>query len=281
MEALAPRLRALAGLGLLLLIGASGATNAQDKAAILVLGDSISAAYGMPIERGWVTLLDTRLQQEGQPYRTINASISGETSAGGLRRLPELLRSHQPHTVIIELGGNDGLRGYPVGQLQSNLRQMISLSEETGAAVLVLPMEIPPNFGKYYTDAFRASFQDAVEGPVSYDFVSLLEDARRDVDDGVRAASRDRYLAAFQGLDPDAFDISCVILGAQRHCKVLGIFTRLRDRDGKDDYLHHVPRLWRLLERAAAHPSLAPLKHWLDTYIPAEMRIVPPAPGGA
>jgi aminoglycoside/choline kinase family phosphotransferase len=124
-------------------------------------------------------------------------------------------------------------------------------------------------------------FQDAVEGPVSYDFVSLLEDARRDVDDGVRAASRDRYLAAFQGLDPDAFDISCVILGAQRHCKVLGIFTRLRDRDGKDDYLHHVPRLWRLLERAAAHPSLAPLKHWLDTYIPAEMRIVPPAPGGA
>lgn len=164
LRALAPRLRALAGLGLLLLIGASGATNAQDKASILVLGDSISAAYGMPIERGWVTLLDTRLKQEGQPYRTVNASISGETSAGGLRRLPELLRSHQPHTVIIELGGNDGLRGYPVGQLQSNLRQMISLSEETGAAVLVLPMEIPPNFGKYYTDAFRASFREAVEG---------------------------------------------------------------------------------------------------------------------
>lgn len=164
LRALAPRLRALAGLGLLLLIGASGATNAQDKAPILVLGDSISAAYGMPIERGWVTLLDTRLQQEGRPYRTVNASISGETSAGGLRRLPELLRSHQPHTVIIELGGNDGLRGYPVGQLQSNLRKMISLAEETGAAVLVLPMEIPPNFGKYYTDAFRASFMEAVEG---------------------------------------------------------------------------------------------------------------------
>ena len=82
LRALAPRLRALAGLGLLLLIGASGATNAQDKAAILVLGDSISAAYGMPIERGWVTLLDTRLKQEGRPYRTVNASISGETSAG-------------------------------------------------------------------------------------------------------------------------------------------------------------------------------------------------------
>ena len=100
-------------------------------------------------------------------------------------------------------------------------------------------------------------FQDAVEGPVSYDFVSLVEDARRDVDDGMRATTRDRYLAAFPSLDADAFDLSCVILGAQRHCKVLGIFTRLRDRDGKDAYLHHVPRLWRLLERATAHPSLA------------------------
>ncbi|MFT5485522.1 MAG: aminoglycoside/choline kinase family phosphotransferase [Paracoccaceae bacterium] len=122
-------------------------------------------------------------------------------------------------------------------------------------------------------------FQDAVEGPVSYDFISLVEDARRDVDDGLRAGMRARYLAAFPALDPAAFDLSCVILGAQRHCKVLGIFTRLRDRDGKDDYLHHVPRLWRLLERAAEHPSLAPLKSWLDTHIPARMRIAPPARG--
>ena len=123
-------------------------------------------------------------------------------------------------------------------------------------------------------------FQDAVVGPVSYDFISLLEDARRDVDSVVRAAARERYLAAFP-LDPDAFDISCAIIGAQRHCKVLGIFTRLRDRDGKDGYLRHVPRLWRLLERAAAHPGLTPLKHWLDAHIPAEMRIVPPVGGGA
>lgn len=120
-------------------------------------------------------------------------------------------------------------------------------------------------------------FQDAVEGPVSYDFVSLVEDARRDVDDDLGAAMRDRYIAAFPALDAEAFDLSCVILGAQRHCKVLGIFTRLRDRDGKDDYLHHVPRLWRLLERAVAHPALAPLKDWLDIHIPADMRIVPPA----
>lgn len=119
-------------------------------------------------------------------------------------------------------------------------------------------------------------FQDAVAGPVTYDFVSLVEDARRDVADDLRQAMRDRYLAAFPDISPDRFDTSCAILGAQRHCKVLGIFTRLRDRDGKDGYLHHVPRLWRLLERAVEHPPLAPLKSWLDSHIPAEQRIVPP-----
>lgn len=119
-------------------------------------------------------------------------------------------------------------------------------------------------------------FQDAVQGPVSYDFVSLVEDARRDVAPEVADAARAHYLAAFPALDATAFDLSCAVLGAQRHCKVLGIFTRLRDRDGKPDYLVHVPRLWRLLERAASNPALAPLKSWLDANIPAEARIVPP-----
>ena len=129
-----------------------------------MLGDSISAAYGINLEEGWVTLLAARIEQERLPYTVVNASISGETSAGGLRRLPALLETHQPGIVIIELGGNDGLRGYPIGQLQSNLHDMITLSEESEAQVLLLPMEIPPNFGKFYTDAFRASFQNAIEG---------------------------------------------------------------------------------------------------------------------
>ena len=90
-----------------------------------MLGDSISAAYGINLEEGWVTLLAARIEQERLPYTVVNASISGETSAGGLRRLPALLETHQPGIVIIELGGNDGLRGYPIGQLQSNLREMI------------------------------------------------------------------------------------------------------------------------------------------------------------
>lgn len=128
-----------------------------------MLGDSISAAYGMSLEQGWVALLDTRLREQERPYHTVNASISGDTSAGGLRRLPALLETHQPDIVIVELGGNDGLRGYPVGQLKNNLIKMVELSQNAGAQTLILPMEIPPNLGKFYTDAFRASFVQAAE----------------------------------------------------------------------------------------------------------------------
>lgn len=119
-------------------------------------------------------------------------------------------------------------------------------------------------------------FQDAVDGSVAYDFVSLVEDARRDVAPALAAAARSRYLAAFPDLDADAFDLARAVLGAQRHCKVLGIFTRLRDRDGKSDYMVHIPRLWRLLEQAVTHPALADLKDWLDSRVPPALRAVPP-----
>ncbi len=123
-------------------------------------------------------------------------------------------------------------------------------------------------------------FQDAVAGPVSYDFVSLVEDARRDVPLALVGAVRDRYLAAFPDLDAAAFDRSCAVLGAQRHCKVIGIFTRLSRRDGKDGYLHHIARVWRLLEAAVLHPALRPIRDWLDETIPASARAVP-GPGAA
>ena len=153
----------MAWLGSLLLATPTMA-GAQSAQPILVLGDSISAAYGMSLEQGWVALLETRLSEEGRPYRTVNAIISGDTSAGGLRRLPDLLETHKPQIVIIELGGNDGLRGYPVGQLRNNLNKMIGLAEDADAKVLMLPMEIPPNFGKFYTNAFRATFSGAIDG---------------------------------------------------------------------------------------------------------------------
>ena len=142
----------------------SHATADSEPGPILVLGDSISAAYGIPLEQGWVALLEDKLRQQSAPYVVVNASISGETSAGGLRRLPSLLQRYQPDIVIIELGGNDGLRGYPIGQLRDNIATMIRKSEATGAKVLILPMEIPPNLGKFYIDAFRASFPQAIEG---------------------------------------------------------------------------------------------------------------------
>ncbi|MEM6485934.1 MAG: arylesterase [Pseudomonadota bacterium] len=130
---------------------------------VLVLGDSISAAYGMALERGWVALAEQRLRRQWPGLAMVNASISGDTSAGGLRRLPRLLEEHAPQLVIIELGGNDGLRGYPTPKLEQNLTQMAQLAKDAGAAALLLPMEIPPNYGPRYTDAFRQSFRSASE----------------------------------------------------------------------------------------------------------------------
>lgn len=122
---------------------------------ILVLGDSISAAYGMELEQGWVHLLQQRLQLEGYPHRVVNASISGETTAGGLARLPELLQTHAPDVVILELGGNDGLRGLGLQQTRDNLERMIELARQQAARVLLLGMRLPPNYGAVYTDAFE------------------------------------------------------------------------------------------------------------------------------
>jgi aminoglycoside/choline kinase family phosphotransferase len=121
-------------------------------------------------------------------------------------------------------------------------------------------------------------FQDAVAGPVTYDLVSLLEDARRDVPEALAAAMIARYRAAFPALDSAAFEASYAILGAQRHAKVIGIFTRLCVRDGKPGYLAHIPRVWRMLERALVHPALAPVAAWFDRHVPAAARRAPVRP---
>jgi aminoglycoside/choline kinase family phosphotransferase len=120
-------------------------------------------------------------------------------------------------------------------------------------------------------------FQDALRGPTAYDFVSLVEDARRDIAEPLRASARRRYLAAFPTLDITAFDTACAVLGAQRHAKVIGIFTRLHRRDGKAQYLAHIPRVWRLLERALPHPALSDVRAWFDVHVPASRRTAPSA----
>jgi aminoglycoside/choline kinase family phosphotransferase len=120
-------------------------------------------------------------------------------------------------------------------------------------------------------------FQDAVIGAASYDLVSLLEDARRDVPQPLAASMLERYLAAFPGLDRDAFMASYAVLGAQRNCKIVGIFTRLSVRDGKPHYLQHIPRVWGLIERDVAHPALAEVKRWLEAQVPPALRRAPQA----
>jgi acyl-CoA thioesterase-1 len=140
---------------------ASFANSGQEK--ILILGDSISAAYGMSLDQGWVALLESKLQGTDPGTIVINASISGETSAGGLRRLPALLAQHLPTLLLIQLGGNDGLRGYPVSSLRRNLSEMTMLAQASGAKVVVMPMEIPPNYGQRYTQEFRDSFQKVAQ----------------------------------------------------------------------------------------------------------------------
>ena len=122
---------------------------------ILVFGDSISAGYGLPrVEQGWVALLQARLKNLGYGYQVVNASVSGETTAGGLARLPRALGLHHPAIVILELGGNDGLRALPVAQMRANLSRMAELSAGAGAKVLLLGMRMPPNYGPDYTTQF-------------------------------------------------------------------------------------------------------------------------------
>jgi acyl-CoA thioesterase-1 len=136
----------------------SGAAGAAQK--ILVFGDSLSAAYGLAQSRGWVALLEERLKREKFDYNVVNASISGETTSGGRARIGKVLAQHRPAVVIIELGGNDGLRGLPVAQLKENLAAMIDASRGAGARVLVVGMRMPPNYGPDYTHAFDRAFAE-------------------------------------------------------------------------------------------------------------------------
>ncbi|HEY1029904.1 MAG TPA: arylesterase [Pseudomonas sp.] len=144
---------------LALLFWAQGAV----AGTLLVVGDSISAAFGLDSRQGWVALLEKRLADEGFEHAVINASISGDTSAGGAARLPALLAEHKPELVIIELGGNDGLRGQAPAQLQQNLTAMVETSQQAGAKVLLLGMRLPPNYGARYTSAFAQVFTDVSE----------------------------------------------------------------------------------------------------------------------
>lgn len=160
---------------------------------ILVLGDSLSAAYGIPAEQGWVDLLQRRLVENGLPHRVVNASISGDTTSGGLSRLPAALARERPALVVLELGANDGLRGQSLDVMADNLARMIELSQQAGARVALAEMRIPPNYGPAYTQKFQSIFGELA---ARYD-VTLIPFLL----DGVAG---DRTLIQDDGLHPSA-----------------------------------------------------------------------------
>lgn len=151
---------------------------AVNRPAILVLGDSLSAEYGLPRDTGWVKLLADRLAAErtvGSQYSVVNASISGETTAGGRARLPQLLEQHRPRIVIIALGGNDALRGLPLATVRANLRAMIEACQAAGARVLLVGMRIPPNYGRDYAEGFHRLYAELARETKSALVPFLLE----------------------------------------------------------------------------------------------------------
>lgn len=139
-------------------------SNPVSAKTILILGDSISAGYGIEVQQGWVAKLQQRLDQQApKQHQVINASVSGETTSGGLARLPRLLNTHKPDIVVIELGGNDGLRGQPPHLIQQNLTRLVELSKKANAQPLLFGMKIPPNYGTAYTTAFSNTFSNVAK----------------------------------------------------------------------------------------------------------------------
>ena len=157
------------------------AVTAADK-SLLVLGDSLSAGYGIDVEHGWVALLQERLTGQGYTYRVVNASISGDTTSGAYARLADLLRESQPEIAIIELGGNDGLRGLPLEEMYQNLSRIIAEVLEHKGRVLLIPIQLPPNYGQTYTAKFQEVYQrlaaahDVVAGKFLLDGIALDPD---------------------------------------------------------------------------------------------------------
>jgi acyl-CoA thioesterase-1 len=134
------------------------AITAQAAQNIVIFGDSLSAAYGIQSNKGWVALLESKLKQQNSEYKVINASISGETTSGGLTRFDQMLKTHQPEVVVIELGANDGLRGLSLNEMQSNLNSMITKAKAKNATVMLLGIKIPPNYGIQYAQKFSAIY---------------------------------------------------------------------------------------------------------------------------
>ncbi|OJF70769.1 arylesterase [Alteromonas sp. V450] len=157
-------------------------SDTSENAVLLILGDSLSAAYGLQQHEGWVSLLQKMWQDDNIPIDIVNAAVSGETTDGGLARFPRLLKQHNPTHVLIELGGNDGLQGHNIGKIRDNLNSLVSVAKESNAVVFLQEMQIPSNYGKRYTQMFTQNFtkiakaQDVQKIPFFLEEIALKKD---------------------------------------------------------------------------------------------------------
>jgi acyl-CoA thioesterase I len=182
-------------------LAASAPLRAADAPVVLVVGDSVSAGYGLTSGEGWVDLLAAKIKSDGYPYRVVNASISGDTTAGGRARLPALLKQYQPAIVIVELGGNDALRGGNLPAIRGNLDAMVSAAQTAGAKAVIVGMQLPPNYGAAYVHEFGALFGDVAKARkaalVPFVFEGFGDDLAQFQPDRVHptAAAQSRILA--------------------------------------------------------------------------------------
>lgn len=179
---------------------ATSASKPSPKPVILVLGDSLSAGYGLDAGDGWVALLEQKLKSQALPHAVVNASVSGETTAGGLARLPALLERHRPQMVLVELGGNDGLRALPIQAMRENLERIVDSSAKAGATAVLFEMQIPANYGPAYSERFTRTFTEVAKDRgvplVPFLLASFATDPRAFQDDGIHpsAAAQPRIL---------------------------------------------------------------------------------------
>ena len=171
----------------------SSAVAANAPGTLLVFGDSLSAGYGLQADQGWVSLLQKRLAAEGYGQRVVNASVSGETSGGGVSRLPRALEQHPPEILILELGANDGLRGLPIALTRKNLGTMIATAQKSGGRVLLVGVQLPPNYGPAYTQSFQDMYR-TVAGETHAALVPFL----------MERVALDEHLMQADGLHPNA-----------------------------------------------------------------------------
>ncbi len=141
----------------------SSAAQSAEPPTVLVFGDSLSAGYGIDVDQSWTSLLQARLQEQGYEHRVVNASISGETTEGGATRITSAIETFEPEVVVLELGGNDGLRGFPPARMKDNLSTIVAISKESGAAVVLLGITIPPNYGEKYIEMFEDVYRQVAE----------------------------------------------------------------------------------------------------------------------